>query len=263
METIQTILLAMIQGLTEFLPISSSAHLILLSEILEWNDQGLIFDISLHFGTLLAVIFYFKSDIYQMFSHSHFKDFSTLINSPLGVITIATLPIVIVGGLFSGFIEENLRSPFVIALATIFFGVLLYLSDRKAHLVIGERVMTVSLGLIIGLSQILAVIPGTSRSGITITAALFLGFSRTEAARFSFLLSIPVIIAANILGIYEFSQIENMIFDYLDLLLGVGISFVIAYLTIKWFISFVEKIGMLPFVIYRLFLGGIIFLYIY
>ena len=253
----------MIQGLTEFLPISSSAHLILLSEILEWNDQGLIFDISLHFGTLLAVIFYFKSDIYQMFSHSHFKDFSTLINSPLGVITIATLPIVIVGGLFSGFIEENLRSPFVIALATIFFGVLLYLSDRKAHLVIGERVMTVSLGLIIGLSQILAVIPGTSRSGITITAALFLGFSRTEAARFSFLLSIPVIIAANILGIYEFSQIENMIFDYLDLLLGVGISFVIAYLTIKWFISFVEKIGMLPFVIYRLFLGGIIFLYIY
>ena len=263
METIQTILLAMIQGLTEFLPISSSAHLILLSEILEWNDQGLIFDISLHFGTLLAVIFYFKNDIYQMFSHSHFKDFSTLINSPLGVITIATLPIVIVGGLFSGFIEENLRSPFVIALATIFFGVLLYLSDRKAHLVIGERVMTVSLGFIIGLSQILAVIPGTSRSGITITAALFLGFSRTEAARFSFLLSIPVIIAANILGIYEFSQIENMIFDYLDLLLGVGISFVIAYLTIKWFISFVEKIGMLPFVIYRLFLGGIIFLYIY
>ena len=263
METIQIILLAMIQGLTEFLPISSSAHLILLSEILEWNDQGLIFDISLHFGTLLAVIFYFKSDIYQMFSHSHFKDFSTLINSPLGVITIATLPIVIVGGLFSGFIEENLRSPFVIALATIFFGVLLYLSDRKAHLVIGERVMTVSLGLIIGLSQILAVIPGTSRSGITITAALFLGFSRTEAARFSFLLSIPVIIAANILGIYEFSQIENMIFDYSDLLLGVGISFVIAYLTIKWFISFVEKIGMLPFVIYRLFLGGIIFLYIY
>ena len=260
METIQTILLAMIQGLTEFLPISSSAHLILLSEILGWNDQGLIFDISLHFGTLLAVVFYFKNDIYQMFSHSHFKDISTLINSPLGVITIATLPIVIVGGLFSGFIEENLRSPFVIALATIFFGVLLYLSDRKAHLAIEKKVMTVGLGLIIGLSQILAVIPGTSRSGITITAALFLGFSRTEAARFSFLLSIPVIIAGNILGIYEFSRIEGMIFDYSDLLLGIGISFVIAYLTIKWFISFVERIGMLPFVIYRIFLGVIIFL---
>ena len=123
--------------------------------------------------------------------------------------------------------------------------------------------MTVSLGFIIGLSQILAVIPGTSRSGITITAALFLGFSRTEAARFSFLLSIPVIIAGNILGIYEFSQIEDMIFDYSDLLLGIGVSFVIAYLTIKWFINFVEKIGMLPFVVYRLFLGVIIFLYIY
>ena len=260
METIQTILLAMIQGLTEFLPISSSAHLILLSEILGWNDQGLIFDISLHFGTLLAVIFYFKNDIYQMFSHSHFKDISTLINSPLGIISIATLPIVIVGGLFSGFIEENLRSSFVIALATVFFGVLLYLSDRKTHLAIEKKVMTVGLGLIIGLSQILAVIPGTSRSGITITAALFLGFSRTEAARFSFLLSIPVIIAGNILGIFEFSQIENMIFDYSDLLLGIGISFVIAYLTIKWFISFVERIGMLPFVIYRISLGVIIFL---
>ena len=260
METIQTILLAMIQGLTEFLPISSSAHLILLSEILGWNDQGLIFDISLHFGTLLAVIFYFKNDIYQMFSHSHFKDISTRINSPLGIISIATLPIVIVGGLFSGFIEENLRSSFVIALATVFFGVLLYLSDRKTHLAIEKKVMTVGLGLIIGLSQILAVIPGTSRSGITITAALFLGFSRTEAARFSFLLSIPVIIAGNILGIFEFSQIENMIFDYSDLLLGIGISFVIAYLTIKWFISFVERIGMLPFVIYRIFLGVIIFL---
>ena len=260
METIQTILLAIIQGLTEFLPISSSAHLILLSEILGWNDQGLIFDISLHFGTLLAVIFYFKNDIYQMFSHSHFKDISTLINSPFGIISIATLPIVIVGGLFSGFIEENLRSPFVIALATVFFGVLLYLSDRKAHLAIEKKVMTVGLGLIIGLSQILAVIPGTSRSGITITAALFLGFSRTEAARFSFLLSIPVIIAGNILGIYEFSQIEDMIFDYSDLLLGIGISFMIAYLTIKWFISFVERIGMLPFVIYRIFLGVIIFL---
>ena len=260
METIQTILLAMIQGLTEFLPISSSAHLILLSEILGWNDQGLIFDISLHFGTLLAVIFYFKNDIYQMFNHSHFKDISTLINSPLGIISITTLPIVIVGGLFYVFIEENLRSSFVIAPVTVFFGVLLYLSDRKTHLAIEKKVMTVGLGLIIGLSQILAVIPGTSRSGITITAALFLGFSRTEAARFSFLLSIPVIIAGNILGIYEFSQIENMIFDYSDLLLGIVISFVIAYLTIKLFISFVERIGMLPFVIYRIFLGVIIFL---
>ena len=260
METIQIILLAIIQGLTEFLPISSSAHLILLSEILGWNDQGLIFDISLHFGTLLAVIFYFKNDIFQMFNYSYFKDFRTLINSPLGIISIATLPIVIIGGLFSGFIEENLRSSFVIALATVFFGVLLYLSDRKTHLAIEKKVMTVGLGLIIGLSQILAVIPGTSRSGITITAALFLGFSRTEAARFSFLLSIPVIIAGNILGIFEFSQIENMIFDYSDLLLGIGISFVIAYLTIKWFISFVERIGMLPFVIYRIFLGVIIFL---
>ena len=211
MTLFQSIIIAIIEGLTEFLPISSSAHLILLSEILGWNDQGLIFDISLHFGTLLAVIFYFKNDIYQMFSHSHFKDISTLINSPLGIISIATLPIVIVGGLFSGFIEENLRSSFVIALATVFFGVLLYLSDRKTHLANEKKVMTVGLGLIIGLSQILGVIPGTSRSGITITAARFLNFKRFDAAKISFLLSIPTLGAVSIFGLLVFVFVKNVI----------------------------------------------------
>ena len=252
METIQAILLAIIQGLTEFLPISSSAHLILLSELAGWKDQGLVFDVALHFGTLLAVIFYFRREINEMLDFSHFKTMNTLIKSPLGVITIATIPIVIIGGLFNQFIEANLRTPEVIAIATIIFGVLLYLSDLKGKQAGSDFKVTLGLGFLIGLAQVFALIPGTSRSGITITAALLLGFSRTEAARFSFLLAIPAIIAANILGVI---QAEHLVFNYLDLFLGVSISFLVAYLTIGWFLSLIERIGMLPFVVYRVILG--------
>jgi|TARA_B100000809_G_scaffold153599_1_gene150971 undecaprenyl-diphosphatase len=255
METIQAILLAIIQGLTEFLPISSSAHLILLSELAGWKDQGLVFDVALHFGTLLAVIFYFRREINEMLDFSHFKTMNTLIKSPLGVITIATIPIVIIGGLFNQFIEANLRTPEVIAIATIIFGVLLYLSDLKGKQAGSDLKVTLGLGFLIGLAQVFALIPGTSRSGITITAALLLGFSRTEAARFSFLLAIPAIIAANILGVFEVIQAEHLVFNYLDLFLGVSISFLVAYLTIGWFLSLIERIGMLPFVVYRVILG--------
>jgi undecaprenyl-diphosphatase len=255
METIQAILLAIIQGLTEFLPISSSAHLILLSELAGWKDQGLVFDVALHFGTLLAVIFYFRREINEMLDFSHFKTMNTLIKSPLGVITIATIPIVIIGGLFNQFIEANLRTSEVIAIATIIFGVLLYLSDLKGKQAGSDLKVTLGLGFLIGLAQVFALIPGTSRSGITITAALLLGFSRTEAARFSFLLAIPVIIAANILGIFEVIQTDTLVFNYLDLFLGVSISFLVAYLTIGWFLSLIERIGMLPFVVYRVILG--------
>ena len=255
METIQAILLAIIQGLTEFLPISSSAHLILLSEISGWEDQGQAFDVALHFGTLLAVIFYFRREINEMLDCSHFKTMNTLIKSPLGVITIATIPIVIIGGLFNQFIEANLRTSEVIAIATIVFGVLLYLSDLKGKQADSDLKVTLGLGFLIGLAQVFALIPGTSRSGITITAALLLGFSRTEAARFSFLLAIPVIIAANILGVFEVIQAEHLVFNYLDLFLGVSISFLVAYLTIGWFLGLIERIGMLPFVVYRVILG--------
>ena len=254
METIQAILLAIIQGLTEFLPISSSAHLILLSEISGWEDQGQTFDVALHFGTLLAVIFYFREEINEMLDFSLFKTMNTLIKSPLGVITIATIPIVIIGGLFNQFIEANLRTSEVIAIATIVFGVLLYLSDLKGKQADSDLKVTLGLGFLIGLAQVFALIPGTSRSGITITAALLLGFSRTEAARFSFLLAIPVIIAANILGVFEVIQAEHLVFNYLDLFLGVSISFLVAYLTIGWFLSLIERIGRLPFVVYRVIL---------
>ena len=262
METIQAILLAIIQGLTEFLPISSSAHLILLSQLSGWEDQGQTFDVALHFGTLLAVIFYFRREINEMLDFSHFKTMNTLIKSPLGVITIATIPIVIVGGLFNQFIEANLRTSEVIAIATIVFGVLLYLSDLKGKQADTDFKVTLGLGFFIGLAQVFALIPGTSRSGITITAALLLGFSRTEAARFSFLLAIPVIIAANILGVFEVIEAEHLVFNYLDLFIGVSISFLVAYLTIGWFLSLIERIGMLPFVVYRVILGTLLLLLI-
>ena len=260
METIQTIILAIIQGLTEFLPISSSAHLILISQISGWNDQGLLVDVALHFGTLLAVVYYFRSEIAKMFEPHHFSSTQTLLNSPIGIITIATIPIVIVGGLFNDFIEQNLRSPSIIAVASIFFGILLYFADLKRAKKDEVLELTLLLGLLIGLSQILALIPGTSRSGITITMALFLGLSRVEALKFSFMLAIPVISAATILQSIELFNTQFIGINFLHLFLGVFISFIIAFLTIRWFIAFVNRIGMLPFVIYRIFLGLFIFI---
>ena len=255
METLQAILLAIIQGLTEFLPISSSAHLILLSELSGWKDQGLVFDVALHFGTLLAVIFYFREDLLNMFCPAHFKSIDALIHSQLGIILVATIPVVLVGGLFNQLIEQHLRSPMIIAMATAFFGLLLFLADyRNKHKGKGIAV-DLGIGFLIGLSQVFSLIPGTSRSGITITAGLFLGLSREEAAKFSFLLAIPVIIAASVFELYQLSQVEALIFDYLDLFLGIIVSFVVAFLTIKWFLKMVQKIGMLPFFIYRILLA--------
>ena len=259
METIQAILLAIIQGLTEFLPISSSAHLILLSEFSGWEDQGLVFDVALHFGTLLAVIFYFRDDLLNMFCPSNFKSIDSLIHSKLGIILVATIPVVLFGGLFNQLIEQNLRSSMVIAIATIFFGLLLFLADSKKKNN-NDIAVNLGIGFLIGLSQVFALIPGTSRSGVTITAGLFLGLSREEAAKFSFLLAIPVIMAASAFELYQLTQVEVLVFDYLDLFLGMIVSFVIAFLTIKWFLAVVQKIGMLMFAIYRVALGIFILL---
>ena len=263
METVQTILLAIIQGLTEFLPISSSAHLILLSEISGWEDQGQAFDVALHFGTLLAVLFYFKNDLFNMFARSNFQSTNSFLHSQLGIISIATIPVVLFGGLFNESIEQiritDDLMPKVIAIATIFFGLLLFLADsRKKNN--NDTAVNLCIGFLIGLSQVFALIPGTSRSGITITAGLFLGLSREEAAKFSFLLAIPVIIAASAFELYQLTQVKALVFDYLDLLLGIVVSFIMAFLTIKWFLRMVQKIGMLPFFIYRLVLGALILL---
>ena len=257
MDLIQALILAIIQGLTEFLPISSSAHLILISKIVGWNDQGLIFDIALHFGTLLAVFIYFKDDLYRMIEGPIRNRGKNIMQSDLMILVIATMPVVIAGGIFNDWIESNLRSFNVIASTSIIFGLLLLASDKVNS---RRKNLTLQIGLLIGLAQILALIPGVSRSGITITMGLFMGLGRIESSKFSFLLAIPVIFAASVLQIYDLYSVGFSDVNYTHLLTGLTLSFVIAYYTIHWFLAFVMRIGMLPFVLYRVALGSAIFM---
>lgn len=259
MDWIQTIVLALVQGLTEFLPISSSAHLILVPELLGWPDQGLAFDVAVHVGTLGAVLAYFYRDVLAILRGW----FGTLTGhwsteGKLGWLVIAgTIPVGLAGLLGKDFIEAYLRSPIVIAWATIGFGILLGLADR-----VGKKIRTGDSlnwrdALLIGGSQALALIPGTSRSGITITTGLFLGLTPQAAARFSFLLSIPLIVLAGGLETKALLDSGNATLT-LHAAVGALLAGVSAYLSIHFFLKLLARIGMLPFVIYRLILGGIL-----
>lgn len=256
MDFLQIVFLALVQGFTEFLPISSSAHLILVPKFLGWEDQGLAFDVALHVGTLLAVIYYFKEDIFKIIKDflESFKKRKSVGESTLGwAVLIGTIPVGLAGLSFNDFISDNLRSPYVIASTTLIFGLALFFSDRK----IGKKSeinITIPIAILIGIAQAIALIPGTSRSGITMTAALFLGFSRVASARFSFLLSIPVIVLAGGLKIIELIKSETVVV-WSELFLGVGLSAISAYICIYFFLKLISKISMLPFVIYRLLLG--------
>ncbi|BFM16770.1 undecaprenyl-diphosphate phosphatase [Maricurvus nonylphenolicus] len=262
MDTLQIIILALIQGITEFLPISSSAHLILPAELLNWRDQGLAFDVAVHVGTLMAVLVYFRQDIGRLIlawfgslRGQKSQDASLAWN-----IIWATIPVGVVGLLAGDFIEQHLRSVAVIAATTIIFGLLLGWADYA-----GKRIKPLSeLGLpsalIIGLSQALALIPGTSRSGITMTTALALGYDRQAAARFSFLLSIPVITLSGAFKAYELIEAGSA--DWYALGLGSFLAGVSAWLCIHWFLKLIDRIGMWPFVVYRLLLGGALIAFI-
>ncbi len=259
METVQIIILALVQGLTEFLPISSSAHLILVPSLFGFTDQGLAFDVAVHVGSLAAVIAYFRRDLREMlndFIRSLRTDATSSENSRMvWMIILATIPVVLFGALFKGVVESSLRSIVVIITTTVVFAILLYWADTKGERQRDEFSLSWRDALIIGVFQAVAIIPGTSRSGITITAALLLGLSRKAASRFSFLLSIPTIFMSGIYVTYGLvSSGEQVIWD--DLMLGVILSFVAAYLCIHMFLSFIERVGMLPFVIYRLILGA-------
>ena len=256
MDLIQALILAIIQGMTEFLPVSSSAHLILVPKIIGWNDQGLLFDIALHFGTLLAVLIYFRDDLAQMIEDLLRNRSHNIMQSDVMILIIATIPVVIVGGLFNDWIENNLRSSNVIATTSIIFGLILLASDKFSS---SKNNLTLRIGLLIGLAQVLALIPGVSRSGITITMGLFMGLGRVKSAKFSFLLAIPVILGASALQIYESYSIAFSSINYVLLLTGLSVSFLFAYFTIHWFLAFVTKVGMFPFVIYRIALGLFIF----
>ncbi len=262
MDWLQIIVLSLIQGITEFLPISSSAHLVLPSLLTEWPDQGLAFDVGVHFGTLVAVIIYFRVELTRMAGAVISLPRQRTMTPDLDLVLklgIATLPVAIVGFIGKDFVENNLRTLPVIAFATIGFGLLLWYADRRPG--DGERVGWNQAGLI-GLAQVLALVPGTSRSGITITAALLAGLSRTTAARFSFLLAIPTIAGAQLLLTLDLAaQPEDRVFAHL--LSGAILSGASAYLCIHYFIALVERTGMLPYVIYRLVLGAILLSLLY
>jgi len=258
MDIFQAIALAILQGLTEFLPISSSAHLILLPVLVGWEDQGLAFDVAVHVGTLTAVVIFYRKILRKILKAwggsvvgKGFSDDAKL----AWYVGFGTIPVGLVGLALTDEMQAALRSPLVIAAATIIFALLLWWAEKRAH----EQRHKVTLGdaIMVGLLQALALIPGTSRSGITITAGLLLGLKREQAAMFSFLLSIPVIALAGSLKVLELYQSDIVVmWDFM--LIGALISAVVAYLSIAWFLKLLNKIGMFPFVIYRLLLGVVL-----
>lgn len=267
MDLFQIIVLSLIQGLTEFLPVSSSAHLILPSKLLGWEDQGVAFDVACHVGTLLAVIIFYFDRIRKVCA-AWLISLRTRVqtaDSRLGwYIIFSTVPVCIAGLLLHHVIEDVFRehAELVIAVTTIVFGILLWFADfycRRKNNSLTIDTMPLIVALIVGLSQILAFVPGTSRSGISITFALFLGLARKDAADYSFLLSIPLIMAA---GCYSGLKVATShvagAADPVSMMLGIVLSFVSAYLVINLFIRYISRIGMTPFVIYRLILGGVL-----
>ena len=252
----QTVVLALIQGLTEFLPVSSSAHLILVPKILGWPDQGQAFDVAVHVGTLVAVVSYFRQQLLTMARNwlASIVQRRRVGESMLawGVI-IGTIPAGLAGILGAGLVEQYLRSPLVIAAATIGFGVLLWWADARAG-TRDENALSMRDVLVIGCAQALALIPGTSRSGITITAGLLVGLHARAAARFSFLLSVPIIAAAG--SLHTVSLIRaGAGADWADVALGALVAAISAFACIHVFLLLLERVGMLPFIIYRLVLG--------
>ncbi|MBQ75609.1 MAG: undecaprenyl-diphosphatase [Gammaproteobacteria bacterium] len=260
MDLLQAFSLALIQGITEFLPVSSSAHLILPAVVLGWQDQGLAFDVAVHFGSLLAVIWYFRQDILRLSSAlieriasgQKTKDSSFSTN-----LIIASLPILPIGFLFRFDIEQHLRSVNTIIITTIVFAILLLAADRLGRHNPRDADLDWKKALLIGASQCLALIPGTSRSGITMTAALLTGFTREEASRISFLISIPTIAAASSLKFADLVLSTTPI-DWFTLLTGAVVAMISAYLCIRLFLNVIARIGFLPFVIYRILLGGLL-----
>lgn len=257
----QIVVLAVVQGLTEFLPISSSAHLILASEVVGWRDQGLAFDVACHVGTLLAVMLYFRDEL-----HALARETMAALGGGSGErgtvrlagwVALATLPAAICGWLFAETVATSLRSPAVIAATTIGFGLALWVTDAWARGRGSEHAVGWRRAMAIGVAQALALIPGTSRSGVTITAGLALGLTRTAATRFSFLLSIPIIALAGGYGALSVA-LQQAPIDWGVFLLAALLSGITAYLCIDLFLAWVERMGMLPFVIYRLVLGAVL-----
>ncbi|MGX5174954.1 undecaprenyl-diphosphate phosphatase [Aliikangiella sp. IMCC44653] len=259
MDWLQAVLLAILQGLTEFLPISSSAHLILPSQLLGWAEQGLAFDVAVHVGSLTAVLIYFRQEVVNMTSAWFswvFKGHKSADGRLAWAVIWGTFPVGIVGVIFSLFdiVDNYLRATQVIAATTIIFALVLWWADAKARENRDEYSLSAKDILFVGCAQAIALIPGTSRSGITMTAALMLGLTRQAAARFSFLLSIPAIILPGGLKSYELvSASEPVNWELIGL--GAVVSALAALACIHYFLILLDKIGFKPFIFYRLALG--------
>ncbi len=242
---IEIFLLSIVQGVTEFLPVSSSSHLIIISKFLQFNNSSLPIDLSLHIGSFIAVIFYFYKDILNFIK-----------NKKLFIkILVASFPVMIVGFLLAETDMINkLRNIKVIGWTTLIFGILLYISDTFKMNKKIDKDLTFKSAILIGVYQILSLVPGVSRSGITITAARFQNFGRFESAKISFLLSIPTLAAVTIYGTKNIIYYENINFSILNLLC-ILFSFFFSFLTIKLFLQYVQKFSLKIFVIYRILLG--------
>ena len=251
-EFVELLILSIVQGISEFLPISSSAHLILISNFYNFKTSSLLIDISLHLGSLFAIIFYFRKDLLNL-KNNH---------KLLKLIIIGSIPLVIFGYiLHSSELIHFLRNIKVIAWTTLFFGVVLFFADQtKIDKNISTNLNTKSI-IFIGLFQILALIPGVSRAGITLTAARFLKFNRVDSSKISFLLSIPALAGASILGLKDL-QHQSLEINYL-IILATTLSFLFSYITVKFFLNYITKFSFNVFVVYRIFVAFILFLIIY
>jgi undecaprenyl-diphosphatase len=260
MDLVQAIVLAIVQGLSEFLPISSSGHLVLIPHVFGWADQGLAFDVAVHLGTLVALLLYFRKQLWTMvraWTASVVRREHTRDSRLAWQLLVATIPVGLVGLAFGDFIEENLRNPLFVAGTLTFFGLLMYAADRWGRGGRDEFSLSWGQSLAIGCAQALALMPGTSRSGITMTAGRALGLSRSGAARFSFLLAIPGIGAA---GAYEGLKLVGAAgpVDWLPMAVGVVFAALSGIACIHFLIRFIERIGLLPFTLYRLLIAAVI-----
>jgi undecaprenyl-diphosphatase len=262
---VQIIVLALIQGLTEYLPVSSSAHLILGSMAFGWPDQGLVLDTATHLGTLFAVLVYFRRDLLDMAGAClrPVNGATDRQHRAMAVyLVLASIPALLVAALVHDWVELYLRDMRVVAWSTLIFGVLLWVADVKGPRQKSIENFNLKSAMLVGLAQALALVPGTSRSGVTITAARFLGFSSDAAARFSFLLAIPIVAAAGLYSALKIAGGDSNI-EWVQFFIAVGVSALAGWVCIAVFLALLKRVGLMPFVIYRLLLGVLLLWIIY
>ena len=259
LDYFQVSILAIIQGLTEFLPISSSAHLIFPSALWGWPDQGLSFDVAVHVGTFLAVLYFYRQTVQSLvrawFSHV-LQGRQSADGNLAWLIVLATIPAGLAGVFMQDIVEQYARAIPVIAASSVVFAILLLISQKRSKNSLTLASLNWQQALLIGIAQAFALIPGTSRSGVTMTAALFCHLNKHDAAKFSFLLSMPIIFASGALKGTQLLQSDLVTFDWFQLLYSIALSGLVALACIHWFLNLIERVGFMPFVIYRIVLGG-------